>query len=158
MGFSWGRTLNSQISLVIQLVIKQILIIQISLVLQAGYGATSKFNVYWSECFGFNATGASNSNFFGQSAGIGATNASYSNLMGQQAGKEQQMLLSQISLVRMLVMRAINGNVSSLVRGWLWRNKCFCLKLFLGFAGYQATNANNSNFFGQGAGAGATVC
>jgi hypothetical protein len=35
----------------------------------------------------YSTTGASNSNFFGQSAGIGATNASYSNFMGQQAGK-----------------------------------------------------------------------
>jgi hypothetical protein len=55
---------------------------------EAGNGATSFSNFFGGY---YQATNATQSNFFGTSAGSNATNASYSNFM-VNAGKEQQVL------------------------------------------------------------------
>jgi hypothetical protein len=130
-----GAVLNSQISLVIQLVIATNADNSNFFGLQAGYGATNaQYSNLLVKCW-FNLQLVSNSNFFGQSAG--ATNASYSNFLnklgrnnkcyqsnffGQNAGNGA-ISVYQTSLVRQLVAQCFCFKFF-LVYSWLSSNKC----------------------------------
>jgi hypothetical protein len=63
---------------------QQMLITQISLV-RAGYGATTAYNSNFGNYAGYQATNAYNSNFF-----------------GLELGKEQQMLMGQIWVIKLV--------------------------------------------------------
>jgi hypothetical protein len=79
------QMLLNQISLVRVLVTQQTHLIQISWVNKLVRTTIIILKFLWSSSW-YNATNASQSNFFGYYAGNGATNASNSNFIGAQAG------------------------------------------------------------------------
>jgi hypothetical protein len=92
---------------------------------------------------GVNASGVTDSIFFGSNSGSGATNANYSNFFGQNAGR------SSINASGSNFMGRFAGyNVNS----GLYPNTYFSSNFFGPSAGNGATNAYQSNFFGYLAG------
>lgn len=90
---------------------------------------------------GRNASNAPDSNFMGRDAGNGATNASYSNFFGPSAGQG-----------------AVGGSFSNFIGNQAGQNATNANSSnFLGsMAGYGASSASNSNFLGSNAGNSAT--
>jgi hypothetical protein len=89
--------------------------------------------------------------FFGSQAGNSATNAYSSNFLGQNA-ETQQLQITQISLVKMLVIVQLQIIQISLVEKLVICNKCYQLKFHGQNAGRNAINASNANFIGSSAG------
>ena len=87
------------------------------------------------------ATGATASNFLGNNAGYGATGASNSNFFGQNAGY--------------LATGGSNSNFFGFLAGY-GANQSYQSNFFGPNAGMSATSASNSNFMGSLAGSGAT--
>ena len=86
---------------------------------------------------GLNASGVTNSNFFGPSAGYQAANASGSTFIGFQAGYNAT--------------NASRSNFLGYQAGWVATNAT--LSTFIGLsAGYNSTNASGSTFIGNSAG------
>ena len=110
---------------------------------------------------GVNATGATNSNFFGVNAGYQATYANGSNFIGYQAGyqvaPEETFFISNF-IGYEAGFQATNASASNFLgigAGYQATNAQFCNFLGIG-AGAEATNASGSNFIGVSAGQGAT--
>ena len=104
----------------------------------AGSGATGAFNSnFFGEYAGYSATNADNSNFLGLNAGYQATNANSSNFLGDNAGFQAT--------------NAYYSNFLGTQAGYTATNVIYSNFLGVG-AGRAATNARNSNFLGQYAG------
>jgi hypothetical protein len=148
--------------------------------LEAGYGATTAYNslvimlvisnkcnkfLCWSwarsnKCLWVNflvklvATNAYASNFFGTDAGYLATGASNSlvRILGRDAGAFDSNFMGQLLVIKQLG----HLNQISLVVELGRSNKCLSSNLLVLMLVIDATDASNSNFFGQQAGNGAT--
>ncbi len=122
-------------------------------ILGGGYYGVNQSNFLGSNA-GYEATSASNSNFFGNQSGNLAVSATYSNFLGAYAGYGSTYASNSNFLGRQsgyLASGAANSNFFGFFTGYSATNASN--SNFLGYsAGYSAGNASNSNFLGSQAG------
>ena len=115
-------------------------------------------SIFFGVSAGYNASGSSNSNFIGYQAGRFATNANNSNFLGNSAGVNAVNAYQSNFFGIAAGISAFNAYQSNFLGQQAGKNANSANNSnFLGYyAGSDAINANNSNFMGVHAGSGAT--